>query len=56
MLNSAEAFSTIVLDGALQAAAMASFKGRMTPDEVQSVRAYMIERANQAKAAAAPGR
>jgi quinohemoprotein ethanol dehydrogenase len=56
MLNTAEAFSAIVLDGALQAAGMASFKGRMTPDEVQSVRAYMIERANQAKAAPAPGR
>jgi hypothetical protein len=28
---------------------MASFKGRMSADEVQSVRAYVIERANQAK-------
>jgi quinohemoprotein ethanol dehydrogenase len=50
MLNTAEAFSAIVLDGALQANGMASFKGRLTPDEVQSVRAYLIERANQAKA------
>ena len=49
MLNTAEAFSAIVLDGALQANGMASFKGRLTPDEVQSVRAYLIERANQAK-------
>ncbi len=51
MLNTAEAFSSIVLGGALQANGMASFKGRLTPDEVQSVRAYLIERANQAKAA-----
>lgn len=50
-LNSAEAFNAIVLEGALQSAGMASFKGRMTVAEVQSVRAYMIERANQAKSA-----
>lgn len=56
MLNSAEAFNAVVLDGALQAAGMASFKERMTPEEAQSVRAYMIERANQAKAASAPRR
>ena len=50
-LNSAEAFNAIVLEGALQGSGMASFKGRMTPAEVQSVRAYVIERANQAKSA-----
>jgi len=50
-LNSAAAFNAIVLEGALQTAGMASFKGRMSVDEVQSVRAYMIERANQAKSA-----
>jgi mono/diheme cytochrome c family protein len=48
-LNSAEAFNAIVLEGALQTAGMASFKGKMSTEEVQSVRAYMIERANQAK-------
>jgi quinohemoprotein ethanol dehydrogenase len=51
MLNTAEAFSAVVIEGALQPNGMASFKGKMTPDEVQSVRAYLIERANQAKAA-----
>ncbi|HEV7714376.1 MAG TPA: PQQ-dependent dehydrogenase, methanol/ethanol family, partial [Steroidobacteraceae bacterium] len=56
MLNTPEAFSSIVLDGALQASGMASFKGRITPDEAQSIRAYMIERANQAKAALVPAR
>lgn len=50
-LNSADAFNAIVLEGALQSAGMASFKERMSVDEVQSVRAYMIERANMAKSA-----
>jgi PQQ-dependent dehydrogenase (methanol/ethanol family) len=52
-LNSAEAFNAIVLEGALQTAGMASFKGKMSSEEVQSIRAYMIERANQAKEAPA---
>jgi quinohemoprotein ethanol dehydrogenase len=49
MLASPEAFSSIVLDGALQAAGMASFKGKVSPDELESIRAYLIDRANQAK-------
>lgn len=52
-LNSAAGFNAIVLEGALQTSGMASFKGRMTADEVESVRAYLIERANQAKNAPA---
>lgn len=52
-LNSAEAFEAIVLGGALQTAGMASFKGQITADQVQSIRAYMIAHANEAKAAAA---
>jgi PQQ-dependent dehydrogenase (methanol/ethanol family) len=48
-LNSAAAFAAIVLEGALQPAGMASFKGKLTVEEVESVRAYMIERANQAR-------
>ncbi len=56
-LNSEQAFEAIVLEGALQTQGMASFKGKMTVEEVQSVRAYVIERANQAKAAPpGPGR
>ena len=50
-LNTPEAFDAIVLEGALQTSGMASFKGRMSAAEVQSVRAYVIERANQAKQA-----
>jgi mono/diheme cytochrome c family protein len=50
-LHSAEAFSSIVLGGALQANGMASFKGRLTEDQAQAVRAYIVSRANEAKAA-----
>jgi alcohol dehydrogenase (cytochrome c)/quinohemoprotein ethanol dehydrogenase len=56
MINGAESFSAVVLGGALQANGMASFKERMTPDEVQAIRAYLIERANQAKNAPTPPR
>jgi quinohemoprotein ethanol dehydrogenase len=54
MLNTPEAFNAIVLDGALQANGMASFKERLSADQVQAVRAYLIERANQAKNAPTP--
>ena len=53
-LNTAEAFNAIVLEGALQTSGMASFKGKMTGEEVQSVRAYLISRANDAKNAPPP--
>jgi alcohol dehydrogenase (cytochrome c)/quinohemoprotein ethanol dehydrogenase len=56
MLNTPETFSAVVLDGALQANGMSSFKGRLTSDEVQAVRAYLIERANQAKSSPTPPR
>jgi alcohol dehydrogenase (cytochrome c)/quinohemoprotein ethanol dehydrogenase len=54
MLNTRETFASIVIDGALQANGMSSFKERLTPDEVESVRAYMIERANTLKNAPPP--
>ena len=56
LLASEEAFEAIVLGGALQQSGMASFKGRLTADEVQSVRAYLIDRANQAKSSPTPPR
>jgi quinohemoprotein ethanol dehydrogenase len=56
MINAAESFSAVVLDGALQTNGMASFKGRLTPDEVEAVRAYLVERANQAKNSPTPPR
>jgi alcohol dehydrogenase (cytochrome c)/quinohemoprotein ethanol dehydrogenase len=55
-LGSPAAFDAIVIAGALQSAGMASFKDRMSAEEVQSVRAYLIERANQAKNSAAGAR
>lgn len=51
MINSPEPFKAVVLDGALQANGMASFKERLTPEDAEAIRAYIIERANQAKAA-----
>jgi alcohol dehydrogenase (cytochrome c)/quinohemoprotein ethanol dehydrogenase len=56
MLNSAEGFSAVVLEGLLQANGMSSFRGKVTPEEAESIRAYLIQRANQAKAAVPPPR
>jgi mono/diheme cytochrome c family protein len=50
-LNSAQAFDAIVILGALQSSGMAPFKDRITEDQAQSIRAYVIERANQLKTA-----
>jgi quinohemoprotein ethanol dehydrogenase len=55
-LHSPEAFSAIVLGGALQANGMASFKERLTEEEAQTIRAYLIIRANEAKTAGLPVR
>lgn len=52
-INTADVMRTIVLEGAMQSGGMASFKGKVTPEELENIRAYLIERANQAKAAAA---
>jgi len=55
-LNSAQAFDAVVMEGALQTSGMASFKDRITEEQAQSIRAYMIERANELKnAPPAPG-
>jgi quinohemoprotein ethanol dehydrogenase len=54
-INTAEVMRTIVIDGAMQSGGMASFKGKVSPEELESIRAYLIERANQAKAAVAAG-
>jgi PQQ-dependent dehydrogenase (methanol/ethanol family) len=55
MLRTGEAFSAIVLGGALQANGMSSFKGRISEDEAQSIRAYLIQRANDLKSGSAAG-
>ena len=57
-LNSAQAFDAIVIQGALQTSGMSSFKDRITEEQAQSIRAYMIDRANALKnapPAAGPG-
>ncbi len=55
MLNSEAAFEAIVLQGALQAGGMASFKGRVSADQVQAIRAYLIAWANELKSSPAGG-
>ncbi len=55
MLNSEAAFEAIVLQGALQAGGMASFKGRVSADQVQAIRAYLISWANELKSSPAGG-
>jgi len=52
-INTPEVMRTIVIDGAMQEGGMASFKGKVSPEELESIRAFLIERANQAKNAAA---
>ena len=55
-LNSAQAFDAIVIQGALQTSGMASFKDRITEQQAQSIRAYVIDWANKLKnAPPAPG-
>ena len=49
MINTPEGFSAVVLEGLLQPNGMASFRDRLTADEAQSIRAYLIQRANQLK-------
>ncbi len=51
MLNTAEAFKTIVIDGALEPRGMVSFRSRITADDAEAIRAYLVKRAIDAKAA-----
>jgi quinohemoprotein ethanol dehydrogenase len=55
MLHAPEGFSAVVIGGALQANGMASFRGRVSEDEVQAIRAYLVKRANDVKAGKEPG-
>ena len=54
-INTPEVMRAIVIDGAMQEGGMASFKGKVSSEELETIRAYLIERANQAKATAAGG-
>ena len=51
MINSADSFRTIVMDGALEARGMVSFRNRITPVDAEAVRAYLVRRAIDGKAA-----
>jgi mono/diheme cytochrome c family protein len=57
-LNSAELFKAIVVDGILQNNGMVSFASVLTPDDAESIRAYVVKLSNDAKNAppqAGPG-
>lgn len=53
-LASQEAFNAIVLDGALKANGMVSFRAAVSPEDAEGIRAWLVDRAVAAKAAAAP--
>jgi mono/diheme cytochrome c family protein len=48
MINTAEAFRSVVMDGLLQSRGMVSFKERFGPEDAEAVRAYITQRAHQA--------
>jgi hypothetical protein len=56
MIATDAGFHAVVLDGALQERGMASFKGVVSPDQAEQIRAYLIARANEAKAAQSTAR
>ncbi len=53
-LNSAELFKAIVVDGILQNNGMVSFASVLTPDDAESIRAYVVKLSNDAKNAPPP--
>lgn len=55
LLYTQEGFDTVVLKGALAEKGMASFADSLTLEDTQAVRAYLIKRANDLKAAPAEG-
>ena len=46
-LDNRQAWQQIVHEGALKDNGMASFKGSLTPEEIEAIRAYVIKRANE---------
>jgi len=48
MINSADAFRSVVLDGVLTPRGMVSFRDRFGADDAEAVRAYITQRAHQA--------
>ncbi|HUN25274.1 MAG TPA: PQQ-dependent dehydrogenase, methanol/ethanol family [Steroidobacteraceae bacterium] len=55
-LSNSAAFNAIVIDGALQADGMVSFRKVVTPQDAEAIRAYVVHLANEAKAEPPVGR
>src|SRR6185295_5196468 len=53
-LNSADAFKSIVIDGALTQNGMVSFAQALQADEPEAIRAYLVSKAIEAKNAPPP--
>lgn len=53
LILSTESFKSVVLDGARTAKGMVSFARYLTPDQVESVRAYILNEARKAQEAVA---
>jgi alcohol dehydrogenase (cytochrome c)/quinohemoprotein ethanol dehydrogenase len=53
-ISSADAFKSIVIDGALSANGMVSFKQALQPDDAEAIRAYIVSRSIAAKNAPPP--
>jgi PQQ-dependent dehydrogenase (methanol/ethanol family) len=51
MINSAEAFRGVVIDGALQPRGMVSFRDRLDAGQAEAIRAYLVRRAHDLAAA-----
>ncbi len=51
MINTAEAFKAVVIDGILTSKGMVSFRDKISEQDVDAIRAYMTQRAHQALAA-----
>ncbi len=55
-LESASAWNAVVEGGILKDSGMASFKGSLSKDEIEAIRAYVISRANEDKVLEAGGK
>ena len=56
MINSADAFRRVVIDGVLEPRGMVSFRERFGAEDAEAVRAYITQRAHQAIAGASGAR
>ncbi|MFM1885371.1 MAG: hypothetical protein RL026_528 [Pseudomonadota bacterium] len=52
MLKAEAAFRSVVIDGVLEPRGMVSFRERLSAEDAEAIRAFLVQRANEAKAAA----